>query len=393
MVPRIRPFAGLLYDPLRAGPLERLTAPPYDVITDHERDQLGRLSPYNVVRLIRGVDLAGDDERSNRHTRAAATLAEWRSDGVLVPTAPAVFVYEFDFHLGGVRRAIRAVVGEVALEPLGASVVPHERTMPGPLRDRTSLLRAVRANLSCLYLVYEPRGDMSAVRRLIEDAVMRAPVAQAFDEDGTRHRLWIRTDAGAACAALSRTTLMIADGHHRYAAALAFQAEMRQASGHGPWDAVMGLMVDAESEDPPVLPIHRVLKAGTPPAPDGRRVRDLEEVLRSVADDPPTVGVATIEDGDLVHRIVALDGGRPAVRALHHGPLEGVEHEGLAYVPDPVAAEQMVRSRTARSAFFLPPTRIAAVRSVLVSGATLPEKSTYFWPKPRTGMVIRPLEP
>jgi uncharacterized protein (DUF1015 family) len=406
-MPRIRPFVGLLYDPDLAGRLDHVTAPPYDLIDALERDRLHALSPHNAVRLIRGRDRPGDERGSNRQTRAAATLTEWRRDGILVPTAPAIFLYEFQFHLGGVRRRVRGVVAEVELEPLGqGGVIPHERTMPGPLRDRTALLRAVRANLSCVHFVYNDRAGGpqqrnvdagSGVRAAFESADALAPAAEAIDDDGTRHRLWIRTDADHICEGLSRVPLMIADGHHRYAAALAGREAMRRAAGPGPWDAVMGLLVDASTEDPPILPIHRVVKAngagtGLPETHAGERVRDLEEVVRSLTDSPPSAGVVSLESGEPIHRILALDGPPPAVRALHDGPLRDIGHERLSYVSDAASAEQIVRSRRAAAAFFLPPTHIDAVRGAIDTDGALPEKSTYFWPKPRTGMVIRPFD-
>jgi hypothetical protein len=125
----------------------------------------------------------------------------------------------------------------------------------------------------------------------------------------------------------------------------------------------------------------------------GERVRDLEEILRSLTDAPPTVGVLSDVSGELVHRIVALDGAGPAVRALHDGPLRDLDPTEVGYVSDAATAEQMVSTGRAAAAFFLPHTRIEAVRSVLDAGGTLPQKSTYFWPKPRTGMVIRPFDP
>ena len=406
-MPRIRPFVGLLYDPDLAGPLDRLTAPPYDLIDAHEREHLYELSPHNAVRLIRGRDRPGDDGRSNSRTRAAATLAEWRRDGILVPTTPAIFLYEFQFHLGGTRRRVRGVVADVELEPVGqGGVIPHERTMPGPLRDRTALVGAVRANLSCVHFVYGGGADPlerrhertdSAVRAAFHGVEAETPAAESVDDDGTRHRLWIRPGSERICEELSRVQLMIADGHHRYAAAVANRDEMRRMAGPGPWDGVMGLLVDASTEDPPILPIHRVVKAGDGATDlldlaSGERVRDLEEVLRSLTDSPPTTGVVSLESGEPIHRILSLDGPPPAVRALHDGPLRDIGHDRLRYVSDAPTAEQTVRSRRAAAAFFLPPTHIHAVRGALDAGGTLPEKSTYFWPKPRTGIVIRPFD-
>jgi uncharacterized protein (DUF1015 family) len=404
-VPRIRPFTGLLYDPRVAGRLDELTTPPYDVIGEGDRDRYYAASPYNVIRLIRGRHEPDDDAVTNRYTRAAAWLAEWRRRGALVATRePAVYPYEFRFRLEGGVRTVRGLIAAVDLEPFGGDVVPHERTMPEPERDRLSLLRAVRANLSPIHVVYP--GPCARAQALIDGTTAGAPAAEVTDEADTRHRMWIRwdADAEAACRELSEQSLMIADGHHRYAVAAAYQREMTATVGPGPWDRMMMLLVDVASEDPPVLPIHRAVLPD-PRAEDHiaredrlgasgrRRVRDLAELQRSLRDDRLTVGMVRSEGGALRYEVVVLDGAPPTVRTLHQHVLSEVEHGDLAFVPDPRAAEEMVRSGSASTAFILPPTRVQTVQAVVTRGWMLPEKSTFFWPKPRTGMVIRPFDP
>jgi uncharacterized protein (DUF1015 family) len=209
-----------------------------------------------------------------------------------------------------------------------------------------------------------------------------------IDEDGVEHRLWQSGPAPEVAGWLERESLMIADGHHRYATALRHRNEMRADRGAGPWDAAMMLLVDATLEEPPVLPYHRIQRSGAVP-PGGVRVRDLEEVLESVDDDKLRYGVATHHEGALVHRLVELAGGPPIVSRLHEQTLAGLEHE-LRFTPDAVAAEEAVRGGEAVAAYFLPPTAAATIRSVVDRGERLPQKSTYFWPKPRTGLVIRP---
>jgi len=189
-------------------------------------------------------------------------------------------------------------------------------------------------------------------------------------------------------------TMLIADGHHRYTVALAHRERMRARFGPGPWDAIMMFVVDGAAERPPVLPIHRVVTAGTVPpsaeGPDplGTRVRDLAEVLASVADDDRTYGTVAAEEGEIVHRVLALEGAPPTVCALHEGLLD--RHDlRLGFLPDAVAAERAVMDGSASIAFILPPTTVERVRRVVEGGGRLPQKSTYFWPKPRTGVVLR----
>jgi uncharacterized protein (DUF1015 family) len=183
---------------------------------------------------------------------------------------------------------------------------------------------------------------------------------------------------------------MIADGHHRYAMALRYRDEMRSEHGAGPWDRVMMFLADAAIQQPPVLPFHRVQIAGTVEAA-GRRVLDLGEVLESVNDDKLVYGVVLQEDGVLMHLVAELDGTPPTVSALHAQRLDGDDVE-LRFTPDAVDAEEAVRTGEAVAAYLLPPTDASRIRDVIDRGERLPQKSTFFWPKPRTGLVLRPLD-
>jgi uncharacterized protein (DUF1015 family) len=388
-VPRVSPFIGLRFDRSRVGELERVTAPPYDVISPEEHARFLAASPFNVIRLDLGHD-PGRPESPDRYEQAAADLAAWRADGVLVLTGgPAYFPYEMRFSLHGRRRRIRGLVCAVDLEDWGGGIVPHERTMPGPVRDRHRLLRAVGANLSSIYGILS--GPSRHFDGWLEAATAADPDAELADEYGVEHRLWIAPADPGVEGWLIGQTLMIADGHHRYATALRYRDEMRAERGPGPWDAAMMFVVDAGIEDPPVLPFHRIQRSGPVPA-DGVRVHDLEEVLESVNDGKLVIGMAAHEDGVLVHRVVELAGHPPAVGRLHEGALAGLD-DALAFTPDAVAAEEAVRSGRAAAAYFLPPTDASTIRSVVEKGDRLPQKSTFFWPKPRTGLVLRPHDP
>jgi uncharacterized protein (DUF1015 family) len=389
-MPRLSPFVGLLFDRSRVGSLEDVTAPPYDAITPTERVRLEDASPRNIVRLILGEERPGDDA-DGKYRRAARELGAWRRDGTLVPTTgPRIYPYEMRFRFRGEPGRIRGVIALVDLEPWGGPIVPHERTLAAPVEDRLALMREVRTNLSPIYaLLRGPSGPLGAV---IEGAATATPVAELTDEAGVEHRLWSAEPDPGLSAAIEEERLLIADGHHRYTMALRYREEMRALNGPGPWDAVMMLIVDGTTESPPVLPIHRVLAAKETPA-TGTRVKDLEEVLAEVDDEALTVGTAAWEGRDLVHRIVRLTGDPPAVCALHRQLLDGRgTEELLRFEPDAIAAEEAVRAHAATIAYFLPPTKVDRVRRIVEAGERLPEKSTFFWPKPRTGLVIRPLD-
>src|SRR5438105_2782362 len=287
-----------------------------------DRERLYEASPYNVVRLILGKDEPDDSANENKYTRAARSLEEWRSAGILQRSAePCVYPYELTFRWAGRPSRIRGVIVEVDLEPPGGSIVPHERTMPGPIEDRLSLVRAVRANLSPAYVVLtSPAPNVAA---FLEEAMGGTPVVELTDEAGTTHRLWAVPDAGPLPAAAAERSLMIADGHHRYTVALAYREEVRARRGAGPWDAMMMFVVDAGIEDPPVLPIHRLLAPAAPAPraldglPDAVRVRDMAEVLAGVRDEDLTFGVIEWTGPELAHRVGRVAGTPPTACALH----------------------------------------------------------------------------
>jgi uncharacterized protein (DUF1015 family) len=394
-MPEARPFVGLVYDTAVAGPLEALTTPPYDVISPLDQERFYRASPFNVVRLIlsrEGANGARSPDSADKYTEAASYLSSWRERGVLRSTPqPSVYPYELQFHLGGTRRRVRGLIAEVDLEPWGGSIVPHERTLAGPIEDRLNLLRAVSANLSPVYTLAVSARRSEALSGFLDAATSGPPALELADEEGTRHRLWIVPDGAAEpLEAVRAGRLMIADGHHRYTVALAHREEMRSRFGAGPWDAMMMMIVDARAEDPPVLPIHRVVTDGSPPTRLGERVPDLAEILATVSDEHLTFGVVELEDGILIHRVASVRGEPPTVCALHEQVLDRTPDIGLRFVPDASSAEAAVRSGQGRAAFFLPPTKVDRVWKLVAAGRKLPQKSTYFWPKPRTGLVLRP---
>jgi uncharacterized protein (DUF1015 family) len=387
-VPNVAPFDGLLFDPARVGDLSVVTAPPYDIIEPEERRRLHRSSPYNIAL----VDLGEDGEGSqDKYTGAGELFRRWREEGALAPVGrPAVYPYEMRFVHDGTPRSVRGVIVEVELEPWGRGILPHERTMAAPVADRLALMRATGANISPIYAVCDGPSEPQAA--ILDSATARAPDREVTDEAGVVHRLWIEDPTPALAEWHRDRSLLVADGHHRYQTALAFREEAHAAWGPGSWDAVMMLVVDATAEEPPVLPIHRVVRMGTAPDLPGQRVRDLAEVLAWLAEGGMRFGAAVKEGPDVAHLVGTLEGDPPAVAALHAQLLDHMPKvQNLGYSPDAVSAERAVRWGDADLALFLPAARVEDIRNVIDGGGRLPQKSTYFWPKPRTGMVVRPV--
>jgi uncharacterized protein (DUF1015 family) len=349
----VKPFRALRYDEAKAGPLESLVAPPFDVISEDERlDYLAR-SPYNVVHLT-----LPDSEDT-----AARAFADWRRQGVLIDDdAPAHWLLSQEY-VGpdGVRRTRNGVVGSLRAEPYDRGVVlPHERTHRGPKEGRLRLLRAVRAQLEPIFLLYDGRA-------------LDTPNRPAdIEVEGTR--LW-RVDEAPD---FSSTQLLIADGHHRYETALAYAEEGGSAY-------LMVVLVPTRQEGLTIFPTHRIverLEATNGAEPVGG-IGDALALLEELPRDRPAV--ALYRDGET--RL--LKGDEPELDAVF---VERFRPEGVSYTPQVEEAVAAVDSGRAEAAFLLRPPTIEQVRAVAERGETMPQKSTYFFPKLVSGLLFHPLD-
>jgi uncharacterized protein (DUF1015 family) len=408
------PFRGLRFDPAVVGDPGAVTAPPYDVISPAARDAYEAQNPYNMVRLI----LARTDRESRDRYRPVAELMEaWRARGALVlDPEPALYLYEEAYELRGTRRVQRGVLASVALDDTGGWILPHERTMAGPVNDRLHLLEATTTNLSPVFGVYAGAGQAAAV---LDDLTTTRPAVDWVDETGVRHRLWPVTDRrriASWCGLLAPHRVVIADGHHRYRTSLAYRESMR-AAGPGPWDQLLMFLVDADLHGPSILPIHRLLLQLPPQAvldalagdfearPAGRPA-ELEAALRAVPDDRTGFGLVGPGQSWLLvasdQSALASEAGidrQPLDVEVLHGPvlakrLGVTDFEGqVAYQNDLAEAAAQVERGSAASLVVLRATPFSQVVTLARNGGTLPQKTTFFYPKPRDGLVLRPLYP
>jgi uncharacterized protein (DUF1015 family) len=389
-MPRVFPFEGLTYLDA-AGPLNEVTAPPYDVISDDHRRAYQEASPYSVVHLDLAQGSEDPADPDNRYDRAAALLDRWQSEGALARApSPQYYAYEMAFELDGAAREIRGLFVALELEPWGDGVIPHERTMAGPVEDRLKLLRATRTHLSAVYgAVAGPNAQLAA---LLHDVTTGRPTHRMRDQQGVEHRMWSVPADERIADGFADAPILIADGHHRYTTALRYRDEVHAVRGAGPWDRVLALLVDATAEHLPVLPFHRIQTRGAPSPGCGMAVVGASEALAGVSDDPPRVALVLPGDQGSRFEMVALGTTPPAVRALHEGPLREVADADVRFTPDAAQAVAAVTSGGAVAAWLLPPTTPDRIREVIERGERLPQKSTYFWPKPRTGMVMMPVD-
>ncbi len=376
-VARLKAFRALRYDPGRAGPLDHLVAPPHDVITSDLRARLEAASPYNAVRLV----------RPRSPSQAARTLREWIESGVLVrESEPAVWALREDF-IGpdGQARTRRGLVARIRLEPYGAGVVlPHERTLPRQKRARLSLLRAVRTKLSPVLLLHEGASPTHPGKRPPElDATL----------DGVRSRLWrIREDdeiERALEAAGER--IIIADGHHRYETALRFHEE----DGTEETAYLFAALVSRRDPGLVIFPTHR-LALGPVPELNGRfRLTELpggaSEGLARLAGVPRNrPAFVMLRPRDAVLAEAEPDPAAPA--ALDTAVIDELSLDEVRFTPSAGAAEQAVRSGRASAAFLVRAPTMEQVEAVALAGETMPEKSTYFYPKLTSGLLFSPFD-
>ena len=421
---RVRPFRALRYDPARVD-LSRVLVPPYDVIGPEERAALYDRDPHSAIRLE--LTRRVEDEARTDYAEVRRTLDEWQRSGVLVREArPALYALRQTFTARDGTRVTRdGFFGLLGLEDYERRVVrPHERTLAGPKADRLKLLRAARANLSSVFLLYEDREG--ALRPPLAAALDGPALAEARDANGTVQRLARIADPEPLAAVrdfLAERPLVIADGHHRYETALAYRDERRAAGGgahpDSPPEWILAYFANAFAPGSLLLPIHRLIRKGAPPTEAAWRERlrgwSQERVPVSGAEAIPELlerhlaaraeGCAfAADDGSGVLRIFSRPRrvpGELSVRALHEEVVAGVfgldeaaVREGaIGYAKSALEAARELRAGRGSVALYLDPLAAADVFRVTGAGELLPQKSTFFTPKLPTGLVFRLLEP
>jgi uncharacterized protein (DUF1015 family) len=384
---RFEPFAGIRYA-ADAVDLSDVVAPPYDVIDDDGRRALVDRSPFNAVRLELPVEDGGRD----RYTAAQCLLDEWLAKGVLVrDDAPGFYVYRMGFHdPDGRARQTAGVIGALELSvPGSGGVLPHERTMSKPKGDRLNLLRACQVNLSPVWCLSLAEG-LSALCEL-----PGPPDARATDDDGVHHRLWRITQPGvidAIAAAVERDALVIADGHHRFETALAYREEVGPG---GPQDFLMTFVVELVDDQLAVRPIHRMI-ATMHEGVD--LVAHLGAHFELFAGDPTVermadagaLGLITPKGTWLLRPRAARDDD-PTDSMLLEDALAGLDGLELSFHHDPDRVRAAVAAGDAVAGILLRPPAISQIAAVAHRRDRMPEKTTFFHPKLRTGMVFRPL--
>ncbi len=439
-MPLIRTFRALRYDPGVVGDLNDVVCPPYDVIGPELHNRLLARSATNAVRIDLPEVLPGDGPEE-RYRRAGRLLTEWRTSGVLRKDLyPAIYVYEQTYRVPGTRRTRTQIgfFGRLLLEPFGpgSGVLPHERTLSAPKEDRYRLMKATSVNTSPVVGLYADKRGASV--RALRAIAATSPDIDVTDDDGVRHRVWAVPENGpkaeqarVAIEAAARQAVTIADGHHRYETAIRYRDE-RRANKTGEVnpasDYVLMLFLETTRQKLTVLPTHRVVRELGDPGvatflsrahelfevtPVAGR-SELEAAFKDVDRAPGgegRLGLWTREGGAVLRAkrdafARFLPAGGEAIRRLDVTLLQtaldrlcGLDRDAiaagrLAYtksVPEALDAVDL-HDDSADMAFLLDPTPVAEIAAVAADGDVMPQKSTYFYPKALTGLIINPHE-
>ena len=425
------PFNGVLYhDEILTTDIARVVAPPYDVIDATFQQALHARHPRNVIRLELGLEQPGDAPGKNKYSRAASTLKSWMAEGVLIRDAtPAIYPYAIEYDvpsgsLGRGTRVLKGFVSTVTLEEFGTGkIYPHENTRAAAKSDRLNLMEACASNFSCIFSLFsDPEGSILGT---IGQAMTAAPRIDFTDDVGCRQRLWTIDDEATLAgltSAMASKPLFIADGHHRYETALNYRRMRHQQAGGGgsalrPYDAVMMLFSSLEDPGLTVLPTHRVLRNAVPPPAGIRqqladhfifeefpidRRRQFIQTMRTKGQSSPVFGLAS-RGADHYMLLTLKPEHHPPATASERDKLDvsiletriierlcptQADHEAILYTKDDDEALDLIGQGTGEAALLLNPTKVEEVRAVATAGGRMPHKSTYFYPKPLTGLVM-----
>jgi uncharacterized protein (DUF1015 family) len=414
------PFKGTLYNPEKVDATS-VMAPPYDIVTPEFREVLYRRSPFNIIRIDLGKDNKSDNDKENRYTRASNMLSNWLQQKVLMmDTQPCFYCYEAPYKINNKEKKLRGFLGAVLLEELGSGKIhPHEMTYSKPKADRLNILRFCEANISPIFSLYTSKERSAS--SILEKAVTESALIEARNGDGFVHRLW-RIDKESHIEAIkgefSDKDIFIADGHHRYETALEYKHEMHAKglikTGKERFNYVLMLLVNMEDDGLTILPTHRlphvkntqnIQKTLTPYFDISTIAFDdipidhaKQDMFRKMQKEKNSFGMFI--KGQKAFHVLTFKGSHTEIDShrsmrdidatiLHRFIFEGLlgVHD-FAYEMDADLVIEKVNNGSFQTAFFLNPTKVQDVKKVALAGQRMPPKSTYFYPKLLTGLVI-----
>ncbi len=423
----IKPFKAYMYNLSKLKNPGRLFTPPYDVITKEEQRMFYNLSRYNFIRLVLGREYPNDTKDSNRYTRARDTLEKWIREKIMIKTTKsAVYIYEQRYKIDGILKRRTGFIALMRLKDFSSRFVfPHEKTFDAPKRDRLSLLKEVKANLSPIFSLFDD-PDNKITDILDCYTKKHKKILEITDRDGVLHRLWQISDEGIIkklTESMRSKDIYIADGHHRYESALEYKNLMQQKdpaySKDSPYNFIMVYFLGLNEKAITILPTHRILKlkASFKKEEIPHLLKDFFFVerknnLKSLLDSlkryegktyffglcqgkesnfllkPKDKAVLKTFMKDMPDGLREID-----VELLHTLILDKILKEKnavdeVSYTRDLKCIQRLIKKEKNLVAFLLNPTSISQFKTAIIRGIRLPHKSTYFYPKPLSGLAI-----
>jgi len=396
----IIPFRGTRYNQDKIKDLSKVTAPPYDVISKKEQDRLYGMNRYNVIRMLLGRDLTGDNDRENKYTRAGRYLETWQKQGILKKDAqPGIYINLQEFKLDGkVKRRIGflALLKLEEFDTKRSSVYPHENTLAAPKEDRARLIRAIEANLGPVFAIYEDKEG--AVSKILRDQMKPKPLADIKDNHGVRNKFWRVSDKKAIAEIIGfmkRKKIFIADGHHRYEVGLAFSKYKKDPR----YGYILTYFTDLFGDGLVVLPYHRIIggldRSALSALQDNLRKNFITRQIKSKKESKTFLAKAESREARFViyaqKRFTGLifKGKKELDVSIAKGLIiEPLRKIFIDFTKDLDYAIKEVDEGRFSFAILVNPVKITEIRDVAFLGNRMPQKSTYFYPKVLTGLVM-----
>ncbi|NQT75560.1 MAG: DUF1015 domain-containing protein [Candidatus Omnitrophica bacterium] len=404
----IIPLKGVLYNPEKVNDLSKVVAPPYDVISPEEQASLYNSDPHNIIRMLLGKDSIGDNEKENRYTRAAALLKDWQDKDVLKKEKDGcAYVYSQEFTVDGRIKRRLGFIALLRLEDFdtdSTSVYPHENTLSAPKEDRTRLISSIGANLGPIFALFA--DEEKSIDAILAQGTKSEPLIDIRDPHDIRNKLWRVSDKDTLekiVRLMKKEKIFIADGHHRYEVGLAFSKTQKDPK----YGYILTYFTDLYADGIVILPVHRMIAGVSDDILSGMEQSLKKNFATEALDTRRHVkdflsGATPSEKRFVIYsqkRFTGLklkDNSVLDVTALHSLVIEPLQARveknngriSIDFTKDLGYAVNEVDQGRFSLCILLNPTKITEVRDMAFSGRRMPQKSTYFYPKVLTGLVI-----
>lgn len=396
----IRPFRGARYNPEKIKDLSKVIAPPYDVISKKEQASLYKMDQYNIVRMLLGKDLPGDNDKENKYSRAKSYLKTWQKKGILKrDSKPSIYINLQEFKLNGLIKRRIGFIGLLKLEEFDtekSSIYPHENTLAAPKEDRAKLIHAIEANLGPVFAIFEDQDK--SISRILKHEMASRPLVDIADNHGIRNKLWKISDKkniAELCGSMKNKKIFIADGHHRYEVALQFSKFKK-----GPkYSYILTYFTNLLGDGLVVLPYHRLiggmdedalsaLKASLKKNFIVKPIKSRKDIKTFLGKAKSTEARFAIYMNKKFTGLIFKNKKDLDVTIAKNLIIDPLKNFFIDFTKDLDYAIKEVDKKRFNFAILVNPVKITEIRDVAFMGIRMPQKSTYFYPKVSTGLAI-----